>query len=102
MTEGAMKHDAGKNRMDLLDPVAIEKLAEVLTFGAQKYEPGNWMKGISYGRLIAAALRHIFSFMRGEDCDPESGLSHIAHAMCCCMFLLWMSQNRTDLDDRTK
>lgn len=99
MSEGAMKHDAGKVRMDLLDPVAIEQLAQVLTFGAQKYEAHNWRRGISKSRLLGAALRHLFSYMRGEDLDPESGLSHVAHAMCCCMFLLGL-EKRTDLDDR--
>lgn len=99
MTEGGMKHDAGKTRMDLLDPHAIEQLALVLTFGAAKYQPQNWRRGISKSRLLGAALRHLFSYMRGEDLDPESGLSHVAHAMCCCMFLLGL-ERRTDLDDR--
>lgn len=99
--QAATKHDAEKVRMDLLDPAAIEKLAEVLTFGARKYEQHNWRRGISKSRLLAAALRHLFSYMRGEDNDPESGLSHVAHAMCCCMFLLGL-EKRTDLDDRWK
>ena len=51
--------------------------------------------------MVAAALRHLFSYMRGEDVDAESGLSHVAHAMCCCMFLLGL-EKRTDLDDRWK
>jgi len=101
MTKSAMKHDAEKVRMDLLDPAAIEKLAQVLTFGAKKYEAQNWRRGISKSRLLGAALRHLFSYMRGEDTDPESGLSHVAHAMCCCMFLLGL-EKRTDLDDRWK
>jgi hypothetical protein len=99
--KAAMKHDAEKVRMDLLDPAAIEKLAQVLTFGAKKYEAHNWRRGISKSRLLGAALRHLFSYMRGEDADPESGLSHVAHAMCCCMFLLGL-EKRTDLDDRWK
>jgi hypothetical protein len=101
MTKSAIKHDSEKVRMDLLDPRAIEKLAQVLTFGAKKYEAQNWRRGISKSRLLGAALRHLFSYMRGEDADPESGLSHVAHAMCCCMFLLGL-EKRTDLDDRWK
>jgi hypothetical protein len=99
--QAAMKHDSEKVRMDLLDPAAIEKLAQVLTFGAKKYEAHNWRRGISKSRLLGAALRHLFSYMRGEDNDPESGLSHVAHAMCCCMFLLGL-EKRTELDDRWK
>lgn len=94
-----VKFDQGKPRMDLLDPGAIEQLALVLGFGAQKYAAHNWRKGLSKSRLIAAALRHLFAYLRGEDRDPETGLPHPAHAMCCCMFLLGLS-HRPELDDR--
>lgn len=99
-TQGT-KFDNGKPMMDLLDPYAIEQLALVLTFGANKYAAHNWRGGIQTSRLIAAALRHIFAYLKGEDKDPESGLPHIAHAMCCCMFILGLSSN-TNLDDRYK
>lgn len=94
-----VKFDQDKPRMDLLDAHAIEQLALVLSFGAKKYAAHNWRKGLSKSRLIAAALRHIFAYLRGENNDPESGLSHVAHAMCCCMFLLGL-EHRPDLDDR--
>ena len=96
-----VKFDANKPRMDLLDAHAITQLAQVLTFGAQKYEAHNWRRGISKSRLIAAALRHLFAYLGGEDKDPESGLSHVAHAMCCAMFLLGL-EHRSELDDRYK
>lgn len=98
---GAVKFDGDKPRMDLLDAYAIEQLAQVLTFGASKYASHNWRKGIHKSRLLAAAFRHLFAYLRGEDKDPESGLSHVAHAMCCCMFLLGL-EHRADLDDRWK
>ncbi len=100
-TGGGLKFDDQKPRMDLLDSHAIEQLAMVLTFGAHKYDSHNWRKGISKGRLIAAALRHLFAYLRGEDHDPESGLSHVAHAMCCCMFLIGLD-HKPELDDRYK
>jgi len=95
------KDDSGKLRMDLLDPYAIETLAAVLTFGATKYDSWNWAGGISYSRLAAALLRHTFAFLKGEDLDRESGLPHIAHAMCCCMFILGLSKRKPECDDRT-
>lgn len=101
MATGGVKYDGDKPRMDLLDPYAIEQLSHVLTFGAKKYDAHNWRKGIAKGRLIAAALRHLFAYLRGEDKDPETGLSHAAHAMCCCMFLIGL-EHRADLDDRWK
>lgn len=97
---GGVKFDGDKPRMDLLDRYAIEQLAMVLGFGAKKYAAHNWRQGLAYSRLVAAALRHIHAFNDGEDNDPESGLSHIAHAMCCCMFLLGTINDRPDQDDR--
>lgn len=94
------KDDTDKPPMSLLDRYALEQIANVLAFGAKKYAKHNWRKGLEYSRLLDAALRHLLAFADGEDNDPESGFSHIAHAGCCIMFLLWMSKNRTDLDDR--
>src|SRR3990172_13351912 len=42
-----LKHDSAKPMMNLLDAYAMEQLALVLTFGAAKYAPNNWRKGIS-------------------------------------------------------
>ena len=95
-----LKHDDGKPRMDLLDRVALEEIARVLGFGAEKYAAHNWRGGIAYSRLVAAALRHLHAFNDGEDLDPESGLSHLGHLGCCVMFLLNMAATRPDLDDR--
>ena len=83
----AMKFDQEKPRVDLLDPVALEGLALVLGFGAKKYAAHNWRGGLSYTRLLGAALRHTFAILRGEDNDPESGLPHVDHLGCCWMFL---------------
>ena len=95
-----MKFDKEKPRMDLLDADALEGLAKVLTFGAEKYAANNWRNGIEYSRLTAAILRHLMALQRGEDIDPESGLPHIDHLGCCWMFLSNNFKTRPDLDDR--
>ena len=94
------KDDAEKPRMDLLSPAAMLGTAVVLTFGARKYAANNWRKGIAWGRLTAALLRHTTAFMAGEDTDPESGLPHVDHIACCAMFLQEHFRLRKDLDDR--
>lgn len=99
MSEG-VKHDQDKLRMDLISPIALEEIAKVLTFGAKKYDAWNWSKGISFSRLLAATLRHTFAYMKGVDTDPESGISHISHAMVNLMFLAHFIRLRKDLDDR--
>lgn len=86
--EGGTKFDAGKNRLDLLPFDALGEVGRVLTFGANKYDDRNWEKGMSWGRCLGAGLRHVFAWARGERKDPETGLNHLAHAICCFLFLL--------------
>jgi hypothetical protein len=82
------KHDSDKPRYDLLPPVAIDLMAQVMTFGAKKYKPEGWRTvPDAVQRYQAALLRHSFAMLRGEVLDPESGLPHAAHAMCCAAFL---------------
>jgi hypothetical protein len=94
------KYDSGKAALDLIPYEALEEIGKVLQFGKEKYGEANWANGIEYSRLIAAALRHLNQFNSGEDIDKESGVSHVAHAGCNIMFLLWMLQNRKDMDNR--
>jgi hypothetical protein len=101
-TGTAVKHDQDKLPMHLLSTEALEQIAAVLQFGAQKYESHNWRKGFVWSRPLSAALRHILAFNNGEDRDPESNLSHLAHAACCIMFLLEFEKTRPELDDRYK
>lgn len=84
-----MKHDQDKPRYDLIPPEAMNELAKVLTYGAEKYSPDNWMKvddGIP--RYYAAMQRHVEAWRSGEHTDPESGLTHLSHAMTCLSFLI--------------
>jgi hypothetical protein len=100
MSDKALKYDAEKTRHELLSDLAIDELARVLTFGAKKYAADNWRKGMEWRRLIGAARRHISEFSKGIDLDPETGLSHLAHAMCCLMFAEEYRQTGTGTDDR--
>jgi len=96
------KHDQDKVRLELLPIESLEEVAKVLTHGANKYQPYNWTKGFKFTRLVGACMRHLFAWTRGEDKDPETGLSHLAHAACCLLFLIWMQKFRPNLDDRFK
>lgn len=95
-----IKHDEEKAPLDLIPPEAIEDEAKAWGFGAKKYGRYNFRSGIAYTRLIAAALRHLFALLGGEDNDPESGLPHESHVRCCMGMLAVMKKTRTDLDDR--
>lgn len=86
------KYDSDKPRMDLLPPRAIVDVAQVLTFGAKKYAPGNWkLVENAEERYMAAALRHLMAHQAGELTDPESGLSHLSHATTCLLFIQELS-----------
>jgi len=88
--------------MNLLDAQWLRDVAQVMTFGAGKYAPHNWRKGINFSRVISAAYRHLTAINAGEDTDPETGLPHSAHLSCCAMFINWYLKNRTEFDDRYK
>lgn len=89
-----LKNDAGKVPLDLLPPRPLVEIAEVLRFGAETYTAYNWSQGFKASRLYAAALRHLWAWWTGEDNDPDSGLSHLAHVGACILFLLDLRHTR--------
>ena len=58
-----------------------EAFARVAEFGAQKYEPWNWTKGLPRVQLCCSLLRHTFAYIRGENYDSDSGLLHTDHIL---------------------
>lgn len=95
-----LKYDKSKPRMDLLSTEALTQIAYAMTAGAEKYGDHNWRGGLAWSRTIAAAMRHLTAFNAGENVDPETGLSHIAHLGCNVMFLLDYIKSHPELDDR--
>lgn len=100
----AMKFDAGKTDWSLMPFEAIEEINKVLDFGAKKYAAHNWKtgSGFKYTRVLSSLLRHTFAWARGEDLDPESGLSHLSHMGCNIIFLIYYNKHkaRYSNDDR--
>ncbi len=96
-----VKDDDGKDPWHLIEWGALQEAAKVLAYGADKYSPRNWESGLLYSRYFSATIRHLTAWWRGEDLDSETRLHHLAHALCCVMFLLAYSlRNRHDIDDR--
>lgn len=88
MTVG-MKFDSEKPMMSLLPPNAALAVGRVLTMGAKKYAPDNWrLVENGHQRYLDASLRHLFAYISGQKLDPESGENHMAHVICCAMFIL--------------
>ena len=99
-TTGAVKADAAKLRFDLLPVKPIQDLVAVLNYGSGKYADRNWEKGMKWSRCYAALMRHMFSWWGGESSDPETGMSHLAHAACCLVFLMEYEYTKPEFDDR--
>jgi len=100
MTTGGRKDDAQKARYDLLPPELMDGTARVLSFGAVKYGDRNWEKGMHWGRVFAALMRHMWAWWRGEAADAETGMSHLWHAACCIAFLMAYEARGAGVDDR--
>jgi hypothetical protein len=84
------KYDQGKLRWSLVPWKALEKIVEVLMYGAEKYEEENWKKlEDPTRRYWEAAIRHLVLWQQGEKIDPESGKSHLAHVGANILFLLF-------------
>lgn len=82
------KDDGDKLPLHLLPHDALTEVAKVLDYGQRKYDARNWEKGMAWSRPYSACLRHLWAWWRGQERDPETGLSHLAHAACCVLFLL--------------
>lgn len=97
---GGIKDDSGKLRFDLIPPEAMEELARVYTIGAVKYGDRNWEKGLHWGRVFAAMMRHAWAWWRGEKLDPEDGQHHLASVAWCALSLMTLEKTHPDLDSR--
>ena len=97
------KLDKGKVRLSLVFtgmPRAIWKVAEVLTYGAQKYSANGW-KQVENGeeRYFDAHLRHLLKDCAAPDSlDHESMILHKAHRLCNDMFELELMLRRSGFE----
>jgi hypothetical protein len=82
------KLDEGKASWSLLPFGPVKDIVAVLDYGAKKYAPDNWKQVENpRKRYFNATMRHLTAWWEGERNDPESGLTHLAHAGCCLLFL---------------
>lgn len=92
LSQTAVFRKDDKNKPDpcLLPPEGLVEVIRVLTYGRDKYDRGpkpNWRNG-NWERYLSAAMRHCIALLKGEYSDPESGLSHAAHAASNLLFIV--------------
>jgi len=92
MSDG-IKHDGGKEQWSLLPFDVLRDVVRVLMYGAGKYSKDNWMYVKPKERYFDACIRHMTAWQVGEKFDSETGVNHLAHAICCLIFLLWHDKN---------
>lgn len=87
-------------RMDLVPAPFMWEMGEVYGMGSKKYSDHNWAKGYKWSYSIAALLRHLYLWLRGEKLDKESGFHHLAHVAWHCATLYTFEENNLGTDDR--
>ena len=91
------KHDDRKLDYSLMPWKPLDEVVKVLMFGAIKYGRHNWkLVSDAKRRYLSAAYRHINAHAEGIANDEESNLNHLAHAICCLIFILWIDLTTND------
>lgn len=97
------RYNEGKLRWDLVPYHSFQEVVRVFTFGATKYDPWNWYKGLNFSNSFASGMRHRLAWWNGESNDKESGINHLAHSIWNDLAnLTFELEGRNHLDDRIK
>jgi hypothetical protein len=104
-SDKGLRYNEGKSRVDLIPPDALLEVGKIYTYGANKYAPHNWEKGMNYSDMYASLQRHLLQFWDGETLDPESNQHHLTSVAFGVLGLLHFELNRDvyeQFDDRVK
>jgi hypothetical protein len=94
-----MRFNTGKTRFDLIPQSWIRSLAQILTVGANKYEPRNWEKGLSWSETLGSLHRHLDAWVSGEQYDKETKCHHLGHVAWNALALMTMQLRGIGKDD---
>lgn len=96
------KFDGNKPDLTLLPRTAKEGISRAFMDGERKYGRYNYLSGMDWTRLLAAADRHLSAFNDGEDCAEDSKLCHLYHAGANIMMLIEYYEKGLGNDNRFK
>ena len=97
-TTGAQRSlDKDPSRLSLIPIEALEACGRAWAEGEAKYGRDNWLKGIPQTNLLEHAIRHIYTYLRGNSTEDDLG-----HAMWNIVTAIYQEVNRPDMDDRPK
>lgn len=87
----ANEHGASQSyidvRFDLIDPLCLINLAQILNQGAIKYGDNNW-KLLDKDSIYNHIMLHLNAYKMGDTSDD-----HLGHAFCRVMMLLSLELN---------
>ena len=94
------KDTRGKVDLSFLDdfPRALIEVAQVMHFGSERYQRGNWLNGIEEHKLWGAMYRHKMSYLLGDKFAADSNLFHLAHMAANLLMLLELKLKESDTD----
>lgn len=94
------RYNDNKPNFSLIPLETLVDEIRVWEYGAKKYAEWNWVKGMDWTIPFSCAMRHLSAWQAGEDLDPETGISHIAHAMCNLRMLTLYTKTFPEGDNR--
>lgn len=90
-----------KPQLHLVPPALSLHVSQAMADGAKKYGAYNWReRDVRLTVYIAAAMRHLFSLLDGEDRARDSGHLHAAHVAACMAIILDAGETGNLIDDR--
>lgn len=96
---GSAKLDLG-----LVPDTLVAAAAMAFTEGALKYGRFNWrIAGVRASIYHAALRRHLAKWWAGEQCDPVTGVPHLASVIACAAILVdseWLDKLTDDRPPR--
>ena len=112
MSEG-IRENKGKAPISLILSRALLEVAKVSAFGAKKYEPHNYRKGMKWSFFVDSLGRHLIKRCVGQiydidedctgcqegNCTDHSGLLHTAHIAWNALALLEFEVEGIGTDD---
>lgn len=94
---------AKKPPLSLVPPSSIIYQAMAMADGARKYGPYNWRENkVLVMIYLDAAMRHLQSYLDGEDYAQDSGHPHLAHALASIGIIVDALTTGNLIDNRPK
>lgn len=97
--ENGAKESASPYRFDILPPLAIADVAEVMAVGAIKYGIDNW-KSLPAESHLNHAMQHIFAYIAGDTQEGDV-IEHARHVATRILFWLNCLEETKQNESRT-